>query len=88
MKAGYRREGQPMTTRQTPHRTPKPGAAGPRSAGRLQRAIDEVVRREISAALTETNGNVSEAARVLGVSRRGLWARLNSLAIDPETFRK
>jgi len=72
----------------TTRRKPKPGTAGPRSTGRLQVAIDAAVKREIETALKEADGNVSEAARLLGISRRGMWARLGSLSIDPATFRK
>jgi DNA-binding NtrC family response regulator len=72
-----------MTARRktTTKRKPKPGTAGPRSAGRLQRAIDDAVRREITAALEETAGNITHAARVLGVSRIALRARMNALGL-------
>lgn len=60
----------------------KPGMAGPRSAGRLQRAIDDLVRREIVAALRETDGNVTHAAKALGISRIALRARMNVLDVD------
>lgn len=63
-----------------PRKAP-PGTAGPRSSGRLQRAIDATVTREIKTALREAKGNVSEAARELGISRPGLWARMRSLRI-------
>lgn len=69
-------------------RKPKPGTAGPRSTGRLQRAIDLAVTREISAALKETGGNIAEAARRLGVSYQGLWKRLAALEIDAAKFRE
>jgi len=70
-----------------PRHKPNPGTAGPRSAGRLQQAIDTTVKREIEAALRESGGNVSEAARLLGISRRGMWARIGSLGIDHQLFR-
>ncbi len=78
-----------MTVRRkaTP-RKPKPGAAGPRSAGRLQRAIDEVVRREIKAALRETGGNVVHAARALGISQPSMYGRMGALGIDPTKSRR
>jgi DNA-binding NtrC family response regulator len=63
-------------------RKPKPGSTGPRSAGRLQRAIDETVRREIEAALRESGGVITEAARLLGISRIALRARMNALGIS------
>jgi transcriptional regulator with PAS, ATPase and Fis domain len=78
-----------MTARKTTSaRKPKPGTAGPRSTGRLQQAIDETVKREIAAALRESDGNVTHAAAALGVSLRGLWKRLATLKIDPADFRK
>ena len=83
--------GQSSMTRpaKSTHRKPKPaGTTGPRSTGRLQLAIDAAVRREVDAALKETDGNVAEAARLLGISRRRMWARIGSLSIDPATFRK
>lgn len=72
----------------TRRRKPSPGAAGPRSGGRLQRALDATARREIEAALKESNGNVAEAARFLGVTEMGIRKRLRSLGIDPGRFRR
>jgi len=57
---------------------PTPGTTGPRSAGRLQRAIDETVRREILAALKETDGAVLAAARLLGISKVSMWKRMKT----------
>jgi DNA-binding NtrC family response regulator len=74
--------------RKTDGRKPTPGAGGPRSAGRLQRAIDAVVRQEIRAALRETGGNVVQAARGLGISQPGLYKRLTALGIDPAKYRR
>lgn len=68
-------------------RKPKPGSAGPRSTGRLQRAIDEVVKREIGAALRETGGNVAASARALGITEMAMRKRLRSLRIDPGRYR-
>ncbi len=64
------------------------GKAGPRSTGRLQRAIDETVRREITAALTETGGNVVRAASLLGISQPSIYSRMAALAIDPDRYRR
>lgn len=77
----------PARRRAVISRKPQPGAAGPRSAGRLQGAIDAAARREIEAALKETTGNLTHAARALGVSRMGLWKRLTALGIDPDRYR-
>jgi transcriptional regulator of acetoin/glycerol metabolism len=54
---------------------------GPRTHGRFQQALDDAAKREIEAALKETGGNVSEAARVLGIGRPRLWARMRALSI-------
>lgn len=86
---GRRRTARPESrycTDQMPHaRTtrkpaPKP-SGGPRTYGRLQRALDDAARREIKAALKESGGNVSEAARLLGIGRPRLWARMKVLGI-------
>jgi DNA-binding NtrC family response regulator len=82
-----RREAMPRRP-PTARRNPKPGTGGPRSTGRLQRAIDTVVKHEIEAALSETDGNVVRAARVLGISQPGLYKRLIALGIEPDHFRK
>jgi transcriptional regulator with GAF, ATPase, and Fis domain len=66
---------------------PRLGTSGPRSTGRLQRAIDATVRKEIQAALRETTGNVAAAARLLGVTEMAIRKRLRSLQIDPNRFR-
>jgi len=68
--------------------TPKPGTAGPRSAGRLQRAIDAAAHKEIRAALEENEGNVTHAAKALGITSRALWKRMATLEIDPNAFRR
>jgi transcriptional regulator with GAF, ATPase, and Fis domain len=66
---------------------PRAGSAGPRSAGRLQGAIDAVVRREIGAALRESRGNVAAAARALGITEMAIRKRLRSLRINPNAYR-
>jgi DNA-binding NtrC family response regulator len=71
-----------MTSRKANKSTTKP-KGGPRTHGRFQRALDEAARREIEAALKETGGNVSEAAKVLGIGRPNLWARMKALSIVP-----
>ena len=77
-----------MKTRKTASRgATKSVKGGPRTFGRLQQALDKAARREISAALTESQGNVTEAATALGISRRGLWKRMAALGIDPGAHR-
>jgi transcriptional regulator of acetoin/glycerol metabolism len=49
--------------------------------------LDEAARREITAALRESEGNVTAAAIALGISRRGLWKRMAALGIDVSDLR-
>jgi transcriptional regulator of acetoin/glycerol metabolism len=53
--------------------TSKGGAA---RATRLKEAVREVKRRELVRAWTESGGNVSQASRLLGVSRPTLYKLL------------
>ena len=70
-----------MTRRKTiPRRKPRP-RGGPRTYGRLQRALDDAARREIEAVLKETGGQVVAAATALGVSKVALWKRMRALGI-------
>ena len=85
-KAGYRAT---VTRERSSLRGPsRPGTAGPRSTGRLQRALDATARREIEAALRESEGNVVQAARALGISQPGMYKRLAGLGIDPAKHRR
>jgi len=59
-----------------------------RSAGRLQRALDEAADRVVRQALTEENGNVVRTAAALGITTKALYKRLVSLDIDPARYRK
>lgn len=78
-----------MSASTTPaRRKAKPGTAGPRSGGRLQRVIDAAATREIEAALRDSGGNVVQAAAALGISQPGLYKRMNTLVIDPSKFRR
>ena len=45
----------------------------------LAEALAEVERRMISDALRKHNGNISRAARELGLTRRGLYLKLDRL---------
>ena len=51
-------------------------AATVQSAGTLAEALGEVERRMIADALRRHNGNISRAARELGLTRRGLYLKL------------
>ena len=54
-----------------------------RPAGQtLAGAVEQVERDFIREALASANGNISEAARMLGLTRRGLYLKLRRLGLD------
>jgi transcriptional regulator of acetoin/glycerol metabolism len=57
---------------------------GPRTYGRLQRALDDAAGREIRAALKETGEQVVAAATLLGISKVALWKRMRALGIKAQ----
>ena len=67
---------------------PGNGGLGHRGAVRggpprsLASAIEEVEKEVIAATLERTSGNISETARVLGLTRRGLYLKLRRLGLD------
>jgi len=70
---------------------PPPSAGGSGSTGgsgrsstprNLATAIEEVERDIIGATLQRTSGNISETARVLGLTRRGLYMKMRRLGLD------
>jgi hydrogenase-4 transcriptional activator len=68
-----------------------PGGGGtaataiPRSpAGNLAAAVEAVERDLISSTLEYTSGNISETARVLGLTRRGLYLKMRRLQLGGE----
>ena len=66
-------------------RTPVLGMpVAPRSIGarNLAAAVEEVEREMIGTALRRTSGNISETARVLGLTRRGLYLKMRRLGLD------
>jgi DNA-binding NtrC family response regulator len=54
-------------------------AARPRN---LAAAVADVEKELIVATLDRTRGNVSETARVLGLTRRGLYLKMRRLQLD------
>jgi DNA-binding NtrC family response regulator len=48
----------------------------------LASAVQEVEKDLIVATLTRTHGNISETARVLGLTRRGLYLKMRRLGLD------
>jgi DNA-binding NtrC family response regulator len=50
----------------------------------LRRATDALERRLILKALDRAGGNRAEAARLLGIGRPNLYAKMKELGITPE----
>jgi DNA-binding NtrC family response regulator len=50
----------------------------------LERARDALERRLILRALDKAGGNRAEAARLLGIGRPNLYAKMRELGITPE----
>jgi DNA-binding NtrC family response regulator len=68
-------------------RLPDTGSAGAARRAKppgqtLAGAVEQVERDFIKDALSEANGNISEAARSLGLTRRGLYLKLRRLGLD------
>jgi hydrogenase-4 transcriptional activator len=58
-------------------------AVGPVLApGNLAAAVEQIERGLISATLSSTAGNISETARVLGLTRRGLYLKMRRLRLE------
>jgi DNA-binding NtrC family response regulator/tetratricopeptide (TPR) repeat protein len=51
-------------------------------AGNLAAAVEHLERNTITSALGQTAGNISETARVLGLTRRGLYLKMRRLGLD------
>jgi DNA-binding NtrC family response regulator len=50
--------------------------------GNLAAAVEGIERDLISTTLERTRGNISETARVLGLTRRGLYLKMRRLRLD------
>jgi DNA-binding NtrC family response regulator len=48
----------------------------------LAAAVEEIERDLIRNALTRSGGNISETARTLGLTRRGLYLKLRRLGVE------
>jgi DNA-binding NtrC family response regulator len=44
--------------------------------------VDQLEREMITSTLERTAGNISEAARILGLTRRGLYLKMRRLKLD------
>jgi DNA-binding NtrC family response regulator/tetratricopeptide (TPR) repeat protein len=69
-----------------PPADPKSGSAGGAASRTMPRnlaaAIEEVERDVIAATLRDTRGNISETARIVGLTRRGLYLKMRRLRLD------
>ncbi|HEX5110380.1 MAG TPA: sigma 54-interacting transcriptional regulator [Vicinamibacterales bacterium] len=57
-------------------------AAARSEPGNLAEAVERIERQLISATLDRTGGNISETARLLGLTRRGLYLKMRRLGLD------
>jgi DNA-binding NtrC family response regulator len=55
---------------------------GPRIGTDLASAVEELERELIQGALDRSGGNISESARMLGLTRRGLYLKMRRLGLD------
>jgi DNA-binding NtrC family response regulator/tetratricopeptide (TPR) repeat protein len=62
-----------------------PGVARSVRPSNLAAAVERVERELIVATLEHTRGNISETARVLGLTRRGLYLKMRRLRLDGVT---
>jgi DNA-binding NtrC family response regulator len=62
--------------------TPAPPPPGEFPSGNLAAAVETVERHLIATTLDRTHGNISESARVLGLTRRGLYLKMRRLGLD------
>ena len=75
---------EPTTCQRTSPRRPRPPVDSGRWATprNLVAAIEQVEKELIVATLDRTSGNISETARVLGLTRRGLYLKIRRLGLD------
>lgn len=65
--------------------TADPTDSAPRTRGRrknLAAAVEELEREMIEGALERSGGNISETARILGLTRRGLYLKMQRLGVS------
>jgi DNA-binding NtrC family response regulator len=60
----------------------QPGGAVRTTTTTLAKAVDQLERDLIRHALDRSDGNISETARQLGVTRRGLYLKLRRLGFE------
>jgi DNA-binding NtrC family response regulator len=80
----------PMSVRQGAARNLPPGIPAPRGLGEKASPLDlhETERRLIAQALASTNGNITAAAKKLGISRRTLHRKINEMNAEKNAVAK
>src|SRR5262249_8425548 len=73
-------------TTQAPQQTimpgPMPSRRGVPPPQNLAAAVEHIERELIQSTLDRTSGNISETARMLGLTRRGLYLKLKRLGLE------
>jgi DNA-binding NtrC family response regulator len=72
----------PVPDRRAPQDSAKATLAAPLQPGNLASVVERIERDLITATLTSTSGNISETARVLGLTRRGLYLKMRRLGLE------
>jgi DNA-binding NtrC family response regulator len=63
----------------------QPAEDGAKPRGRrttLAAAVEKIERDMIQTALERSSGNISETARILGLTRRGLYLKMDRLGVS------
>jgi len=61
---------------------PLPVRSGARTGTTLSKAVEDLEREMVRDALDRCSGNISETARQLGLTRRGLYLKLRRLGFE------
>lgn len=67
----------------TPDNTLKPNSVGVIAHKSLDEILTSIETREIVGALKQVQGQRTQAAKLLGISRSRLYRRMEALGIDP-----
>ena len=79
----------PAAARRGPEEAEGPGAAEPPdNPPTLKAHLEEAERRHIEAVLRRRGGRVSEAARILGLSRKSVYEKVRHYGIDLDRLRR
>ena len=75
-------DGRPITLRDLPHEILEGPALRPDDFATRRPSLEEVERRYIAATLQHARGNQTEAARLLGISRKALWEKRKRYGLE------